>query len=213
MPTIVEIKKDSPGTYALILMDEGAVTRRSPLIIPKDLFVTGGYAKGQVIDDEDLNALVYAINCYQIELQAVRLLSYSSHFCAQLRLKLLQRQFDQALVDQVLLTLQDKGYLDDQQTAENWVQSHQDKKSPAVMAATLSQYGLSPSQVAQALSTISIDPKTVLMDKALKKWHSLKGSGGKADPKAREKLLQYLIRQGFSYQEAKWAFQEIDEME
>lgn len=208
---IQTIEKVKQGLYALVLADGGLDFHVDEgcekLVICSDLLVIEGLCKGQIVGETEFLALKQKqveISAYQ---QALRYLGSNAHFVAQMRLKLKQRQFDEPVIDTVVERLLNEGLLDDQATAHQWVKSHQFKKSSGLIGEKLKSYLVKPEWIQEALESIEVPRDELMMEQARKKWRLLTEGSRHEDQKNGEKLIAYLMRQGYSYRECKRALE------
>jgi len=134
--------------------------------------------------------------------RALKLLSFKSRSVAELRERLLEKDWAEAtVVDQVIARLKDLGYLNDEQFAVSYASSR-------LIARPLGRTRLRrdlqrrkvPNQVAeQTLDEIYADQaEEDLIDRAIVKRLRLKGTPN--SPEEAKKLFDYLMRRGFNYQ-------------
>lgn len=105
-------------------------------------------------------------------------------------------------IDAVISRLKQRGYLDDQKFTEYYIENRYIKKgiSKKRLIQELKKKGISDSYIEEALSDSERDDAEEIQ-KIIKR---------KADKYSSEKLIQYLVRQGFDYQQAKAAVSEMD---
>ncbi len=201
--TIKEINKVKQGLYALILVDEGLDV--SKLEVCADLLVAEGFYKGMTIQAPQLEMLKQKQLEMAVYHQAMRLLGGSDHFVQQMRVKLLQRNHDAEAIEITIDRLLEENLLNDKRTACQWVKNHQYKNSAFVMKEKLKAYHVKPHWIEEALSQIDVDAVDLINEKASKKWRQLTSSGREKDPKTGERLIAYLMRQGYDYPSCKRA--------
>ena len=119
----------------------------------------------------------------------------------KLRTKELPLYTDQD-IDAVITRLQEKNYLDDQKFAEYYVENRYYKKgiSRKRLQNELQKKGLSPELIAAVLDSSERSDAEEIQKIIQKKQHKYSA----------EKLMAYLVRQGFDYQQAKDAVLETD---
>ena len=103
-----------------------------------------------------------------------------------------QEGCDPSLVPLVLKRLEERGYLDDYRFAELWVENRSIKKgiSPKKLRNELARKGIGQSIIEEVLQKSSRDERDELRKVITRKANRY------AD---RQKLIQYLVRQGFNY--------------
>jgi regulatory protein len=178
-------------------------TEGSSFFIPKSCAEAFNLAVGQQLNQQDFNALKAEAERIIVLQKAVDLLSRREHSTQELRLKLKKRDYDQSVIEQVISTLRDKGYLDDVRFAAMWIRSRLRKKpeSPFALKAGLMNKGVDADTAETAIREAEVDWQDVLETAVKKKLDKT------ADPK---KVLAYLVRRGFSYPEVMKALKRIE---
>ena len=133
--------------------------------------------------------------------RAFRLLSAKARSVAELRARLLEKEWaDAAVVEQALARLQELGYLNDEQFAASFAASKLTTKplGRSRLRRDLQRKKVSSETAEQALNEVYAErSEEGLIDQAVAKRLRLKGR-----PTSREetkKLFDYLMRLGFSY--------------
>lgn len=109
----------------------------------------------------------------------------------------------QAIADRVYNRLLQKGYVDDTKFAQYWVENRQQRKgiSPRKLVAELRLKGIDQTIIDEAMQNSPREEKDELV-KVLEKKRSRYDDD--------QKLIAYLLRQGFSYDAVKDALKDID---
>jgi regulatory protein len=117
----------------------------------------------------------------QIRKKALDLLARAPHTTFALRMKLLKRQFDSRAIEEVLQTLKEEQYLDDEDFAESWLRSRSERRAEgrAVLIAGLLRKGV-PRRIAEAAVGRFMTPE-VEQEFARRAVEKLKRSG-ETDP-------------------------------
>jgi regulatory protein len=133
--------------------------------------------------------------------RALRLLSFKPRSIAEMRLRLLEKDWaDEAVVDQVVARLKELGYLNDEELAANFASSRLTAKplGRTRLRRDLQRKKLSSQTIEDALDEVyEQQSEEELIERAINKRVRLKGP-----PATREeakKLFDYLMRRGFSY--------------
>lgn len=133
--------------------------------------------------------------------RAFNLLAAKPRSIAELRERLLEKAWAEvAVVERAITRLQELGYLNDQHYAEQFANSRLTVKplGKTRLRRDLQRKKLAPTVINQALEDVYIThDEEALIDQAVAKRMRLRGK-----PTTREeskKLLDYLLRQGFSY--------------
>jgi len=131
-----------------------------------------------------------ADGCYR---KAIDLLARRPHFRAELERKLLQRDFAAAVVEQTLRRLVELGYLDDEQTARDFVRQRlrRSPEGPRKLRAKLVRLGVADAVVEDTLRELFTEGDSDLARQAADRWRRTH----EADPAA---LARHLDRKGFS---------------
>ena len=133
--------------------------------------------------------------------RAVNLLSYKPRSLAEMRSRLLEKDWaEEAVVDQVIARLKELGYLNDEQFAANLANSRLTAKpvGRTRLRRDLQRKKLPSETIESALDgAFEQQSEEELIDRAISKHVRMKGA-----PATREetkKLFDFLIRRGFSY--------------
>lgn len=133
--------------------------------------------------------------------RALRLLSFKPRSVAQMRERLLEKEWAEAhIVDQVVARLIELRYLDDEQFAASYASSRLTIRplGKTRLRQDLQRKKLPREVTEQTLAQIyDGDAEEQLIDKALASRLRLKGAP--ITPEAAKKLFDYLMRRGFSY--------------
>lgn len=146
----------------------------SSFFIPTRLALALGFREDQELDEVQVEAVERAVKLQAAKEKALRFLAMREHSRLELQVKLIQREFDVAIVRQALDELADGGFVSDRRFAESFIASRQ-RKSPegrSVLEARLREHGIDRS-VAQA---------------ALDQWFSQEGNEEEALRAALRKL-------------------------
>ncbi len=125
--------------------------------------------------------------------KALDLLARRDHGRGELRIKLLQREFDPAAADRALDWIAGKGYLDDERFARRWVEERLRKhpEGPTALEAGLRGKGLPADVIRRVLAGLSDGERREALCRAREKL------ARKYDDPAR--LRTALMRRGFGY--------------
>jgi regulatory protein len=130
-----------------------------------------------------------------VEAAALTYLARRDHSESELRTKLKRKDFDDALINDVIADFQDRGYLDDERFAvDQGLILARKKWGPLQIAHKLSQHGIPRSIVDQAMADIDDEVD----------WHALairrlesKFRTDRMDVKTRAKAYRHLLNRGF----------------
>ena len=156
---------------------------------------------GRKLSDAELAELKRASDFGKFYARALEYVLMRPHSIKEIRVKnrktgeyqtKVQEGCDPSLVPLVLKRLEERGYLDDYRFAELWVENRSIKKgiSPKKLRNELARKGIGQSIIEEVLQKSSRDERDELRKVITRKANRY------AD---RQKLIQYLVRQGFNY--------------
>jgi len=135
------------------------------------------------------------------------LLSRREHAVAELSRKLVEKGFDAVFVDEALAVLIEDGLLSDARYAESYVRFRMQKGfGPVRIREELRQRG-----VANSLVSENVDfSDRCWIETAREAWQKRFGGEFPEDMKARAKQLQFLQYRGFTADQTKHIFKDVD---
>nr|WP_236838553.1 regulatory protein RecX [Caldalkalibacillus salinus] len=113
---------------------------------------------------------------------------------------LLQKGYEQELIEALIDQWKKQGYLDDEKFAMQWVTERlrTKRKGPYVLQEELRQKGIATIYIERALAQIEEETqRTSCLALAEKKWRTL--AQEKDERKRKQKLILYLQRRGYTY--------------
>ncbi len=139
--------------------------------------------------------------------RALDLLARREHAVAELTRKLIEKGFDEIFVHEALSALVDDGLLSDARYAESYVRSRMGKGfGPVRIREELRQRG-----VASVLVSDYVDfQDRCWIESARAAWQKRFGGKFPEDIKARAKQLQFLQYRGFTTEQTKHIFKDLD---
>lgn len=176
-----------------------------------------GVKVGRQLDDQELCTLEEESQFGKLYGRALEYALSRPHSSREMQLYLKKKTFDRrtkegkvlkgyslSLVDRVLEKLQQKKYIDDYAFAHWWVENRNLTKGTSIRKLTveLKSKGVADTVIQDALESIGRNDSDEL-EKMIKKKQN------KYDDE--QKLIQYLARQGFRYEDIKEALQKEDE--
>ncbi|NGP46567.1 hypothetical protein G4V62_17035 [Bacillaceae bacterium SIJ1] len=155
--------------------------------------------KGKHFSDEEWQNVLHGNVQKQMMTKALHLLSYrmrTEHEMVQALLKAFESS-PSVFIDEVIQELKQKGYLNDAQYAEMYVQEKQRNqgKGPHLLRQELLNKGVSEFDVDQALHSYHEEKEWETARALLQK---VKLDGKDSMAKAKQKMVQRLVRKGFS---------------
>lgn len=131
--------------------------------------------------------------------KAIALLSRRNHFEAELRKKLLQRDYNQEIIDKVIEVLTQKKYLNDLENARIYVEFRKNTKSIYYLKSKLYEKGVSSSIINQVLEEVEIDEFDMALKHIYKKLNMSEDETFDLSYEEVAKLCRSLSSKGFSY--------------
>ena len=178
------------------------------LYITEDTIVRFMLSKGMEITEQELSEIQgYAQFSYGKNL-ALYHLSFKQRTAKEVKDYLTQHDIQPEIISQVLDNLKKDNWINDRKYANSFIQSNllTGDKGSFVLKQKLSQKGISSTIIEEELNQFDF---TELTDKVAEKL--LKKYQGKLPSKAlQDKILQSLINKGFSYSQAKTAYQHLE---
>lgn len=126
--------------------------------------------------------------------RAMELLFYRSRTEAELRKKLLEREYSEEETDAAIEYVKSYGYLNDRTYAEQYVLSNRGAKGPAAIRRELRKKGVADETADEVLSGLPEDdtgPVAALIEKRA-------GAPHRMDEKEYRRIFAFLARRGFS---------------
>lgn len=140
------------------------------------------------------------------KLRAMNLLMVKDRTEGELRRRLKQDGYNEEIIDIALAYVQSYGYIDDKRYVTNYLNYSTGKLSKRALSRKLMEKGLKRDLVDQAVAEADIDDRTRLQ--ALMNQHY--GDITLKEPKERQRIYNYFLRRGFSYQDILSVMKEQD---
>ena len=166
--------------------------------------------KGKVMSSEEIHALKARDEVAQALDRAIRFLASRPRSIAEIRRRLAEKGVDDVVIDQVILKLEHLKYVDDLEFARFWVRNREEfnPRGQRALRYELQQKGIENDIIESVLA--ELDSQDSAYRAAEKKIRSLRG---KDEDTVRQKLMGFLGRRGFSYDDIRTAVnQVIDDM-
>ena len=141
----------------------------------------------------------------QAKLKALSLLTDMDRTEAQLRQKLKQKSYVDDVVEQVMEYVKSFGYVNDTNYAKRFIESRKKTKSKHEITAMLSQKGICRDVISETIAECynSEDAHETIRYLVEKKCGSIE----RCSDKDKKKVLDYLLRKGFTYEEIRQVIQ------
>ena len=158
-------------------------------------------AEESVIGDDIYDSLRLIV-VKRAKLRAMHLLSDMGRTESQLRTKLKQGGYEEDAVEAAIRYVKSFGYINDMEYARSFIDSRKDRKSKKELYAALLQKGVPAEIVEQVFEEADYGEKDSRQAiEALMRKKSYNPET--ADVKEKQKMMGYLMRKGFSYQDVR----------
>jgi len=142
---------------------------------------------------------------------AIRLLGFRGYSRRELINKLAEKGHENEIIDNIILILEEDGYIDDMKLAVQFIEGKRDRKNYGrrVIEQKLSQKGISKDDIHLAYAQLAADegeqnPEADAAARALAKWARNRDFD-------RQKAYAFLARRGYSYEDISRAIGEYKE--
>jgi regulatory protein len=197
MPKItkIEAQKKTAGRYSVYLDDKYSLSFSDNALLESKIYV------GQLIDEQALSELKNKSELDKFYMKSLNLISLRPRSEYEIKSYLKRKDCPTSKIESILNKLREYKYIDDQAFANAWVNSRLLLKSLSKnrLKNELRKKGVNNLHIQSALDDINIDDGAALSELIAKKR---KISRYEDDLK----LMQYLVRQGFKYEDIKKAF-------
>ncbi len=152
---------------------------------------------GTSIEESFYQMILREVVLKRAKLRALHLLNTMGRTEIQLRQKLEQNYYSKDIIEQVITYVKSFGYINDEEYARSFIDSRKDKKSKKEIYIQLSQKGINKDLLDKVFEEYY--DKDDSRDAIRKILEKKKIDPEKASPKDMQKILGYLVRKGFSY--------------
>ena len=195
MMTVTKIEPLSKTRYKVYLDGQFAFT------LYKGELSRYHIAEESVIGDDIYDSLRLIV-VKRAKLRAMHLLSDMGRTESQLRTKLKQGGYEEDAVEAAIRYVKSFGYINDMEYARSFIDSRKDRKSKKELYAALLQKGVPAEIVEQVFEEADYGEKDSRQAiEALMRKKSYNPET--ADVKEKQKMMGYLMRKGFSYQDVR----------
>lgn len=195
MMTVTKIEPLSKTRYKVYLDGQFAFT------LYKGELSRYHIAEESVIEDDIYDSLRLIV-IKRAKLRAMHLLSDMGRTESQLRTKLKQGGYEEDAVEAAIRYVKSFGYINDMEYARSFIDSRKDRKSKKELYAALLQKGVPAEIVEQVFEEADYGEKDSRQAiEALMRKRSYNPET--ADVKEKQKMMGYLMRKGFSYQDVR----------
>ncbi|OCA82491.1 recombination regulator RecX [Bacillus sp. FJAT-27986] len=209
MPLIskIEQQKKNKNRFNIYITEEGQPERYA-FSVDDDLLVRMRLSKGMEVDELSIMEIQYRDHIQKAFQSAVNYLSYRIRSEHEVTSYLSEKEWEQAVIDEVIHKLREYRYVDDEEYAKAFVRTQMNvsKKGPDVIRTELLNKGISEKDQQTALSQYTND----LQRENAEEWASKTLNKSKGSMKeAKQKTIQFLVRKGFSMSLAKLVTEEL----
>ena len=175
-----------------------------------DLAVKYRIHPGKELNIDEQQELLEQDRFVRAKLAALEYIAYKPRTEGEVRQKLRSRRFQEETIDSVLERFRELGYLDDETYARSFAKSRLRSKGygPRRIEQDLRKRGVDRTTIAHTLQELeeTENPLEAALQQAEKRWKRLQSEN---DPRKRKKkLMDFLLRRGFSYDIVKKATQQ-----
>jgi len=173
------------------------------LVLALEIFLKSGLTKGSEIPEDRFSFFGDENKKFLLKQKAFRLLGRRQHSAAELKAKLLNRNYNVNLVDGILKDLIKNGYLNDREFAAAFIEDKikLQKWSKRKLRAELMKRGLNPELITELMNEKVSDNDNLnsALEVAKKKYDSLKKKKLEIS-ELKNKLTAFLLSRGFDYE-------------
>ncbi len=195
MPSVLRItqQKRHPNRYNLFLDNDERIS------VTDDLLIKYQLSSGVSLSDAQLRDMKHAADIVFTREKAIELLSLRDHGSGELKVKLLQKGYDKAVIENVIASLRSRDYLNDRRFAETYAAEliRLKRLGPRKVKEKLFRRGVGADIIHRVL--LDYDPEQQLENC---RYHFEKKDRQLAeeDPvKRKQKLIRFLQGKGFGW--------------
>ena len=174
------------------------------------LLYKGELSRYHIAEDSELEEKTYQsirkeIILKRAKLRAMHLLNDMGRTESQLRTKLLRNDYPSDIVEEAIAYVKSFGYINDAEYTRSFIENRKEKKSKKEIYAALCQKGLPKDLIETALEECYADDDSIAAIEAIvrKKKFDPKST----DYKEMQKMMGYLVRKGFRYDDIRQVIQ------
>ena len=165
--------------------------------------------KGKELPEETVREIKEKVLAKRAKARALHLLNAAPRTEAELKRKLEEGLYSQEITEQAIAYVKSFGYINDYQYALSFIECRQEKKSRREIQSLLAQKGLDPEITARAMEEAYAEKgDQEAIRKILERKHFTEIMG---DPQRLQKVLGYLARKGFRYEDIRRVVQNYED--
>lgn len=200
-------QKHDPERVSVFIDDEFAFG------LTLELVIEAGLKKGVALTVEEQQALLEKERTHRAYAVALHFVGYQPRASNEVRRKLRKKGYHDNVIEDTIARLEGNRFLDDERFASSFVWSRFNGSGygPARLRADLMKKGVPSRVIDQALAEFEeeADLKSKAQSLAERRWRNLRRE---SDPlKRKKKLLDYLVRRGYTYGLAREVTEELQE--
>jgi regulatory protein len=199
---VIENIKRKSVSDVLITFDNG-----EKFTLAYELLMKSGLKTGQELSEAQLHSLKESSDLFIIKRQAFHFLNRRMHSAAELRLKLIRKGLKVNLIDQVIKSLLDTGYINDREYAEAFIE---EKKRGGwgnkLISQALIKRGVQKEFIDELINEGGDQNSRIRALDLLRKKYKMRLPDEL--PPLKNKMFAYLISKGYDYEEAGSAVRE-----
>jgi len=166
-----------------------------------------GLKVGDVLSEEQIRQLQKEDAVEEAYQRSLKLLGFRARSEHEIRTRLSQYDCDEEVIEQVIVRLTEKGYVNDQRFAEEWVENRTTfrPRGRKLLKLELQQKNLDEEQIESAMNDLP-DEEEMARNAARKYSARLRGLD---EQTFKKKLYGFLVRRGFQYEDFKVIMEEL----
>jgi regulatory protein len=191
-----------------IFIDDGK-GEKFAFSVDQDVLIRFQLKKGKELDEFEILDIQYGDAVKKAYNKAIEYLSYRMRSIKEVEDHLRKKEYNDAIIHEVILKLKEYKYVDDLEFAKAFVKTHwqTNGKGPSVIKRELAGKGIEQAMIEQALvqynQEAQIEEAINHAEKVLKKNNNL------STVQLKQKIEQHLMRKGFSYSVISIALEEV----
>lgn len=191
-----------------IFLDDGKGEKYA-FSVDQDVFIRFNLQKGKELDEFDIIEIQYGDEVKKAYNKALEYLSYRMRSIKEVEDHLRKKEYNDTIIQEVVFKLKEYRYVDNLEFANAYVRTHwqTNGKGPSVIKLELAGKGIEQAYIEQALTqydkSAQIKEAINHAEKVMKKNNKL------STVLLKQKLEQFLMRKGFSYDIISVALEEV----
>ncbi len=190
---VTEISEATKAKYKVFIDSEFA------FVLYKGELRTYGIRQGEVISEQAYTTIMQELLPKRAKLRCMNLLKSREYTKEQMRTKLRQGFYPEAVIDEAIAYVMSFGYIDDRRYVEQYIRYASQTKSRKQMEQDLLRKGVSKCDISavfiQVYEEEDADHEVELIERLIEKRHYNRQS---ATPEEKQKMVSFLYRKGFS---------------